>query len=134
MPDQPSPRRASRANLRDLIRRRRSRLARHGIWHLNYSSRRGAMKTSRLEAFSDAVLAIIITIMVLDLRVPEGSDLPSLRHTTGTAFLTYLLSFIYVAIYWNNHHHMFQLVREITGGVLWANLSLLFCLSLFPFT
>jgi uncharacterized membrane protein len=92
------------------------------------------MKTSRLEAFSDGVLAIIITIMVLQLKVPTGHDLASLRHTTGTAFFTYLLSFVYVGIYWNNHHHMFQLTRRITGGVLWANLALLFCISLFPFT
>ncbi|AEH07857.1 MULTISPECIES: TMEM175 family protein [Protofrankia] len=92
------------------------------------------MRTSRLEAFSDAVLAIIITIMVLELKVPEGHDLAALRHTSGTSLLTYLLSFVYVGIYWNNHHHTFQLVRRSTGGVLWANLSLLFFLSLFPFT
>ncbi|WP_250281004.1 MULTISPECIES: TMEM175 family protein [unclassified Frankia] len=92
------------------------------------------MRTSRLEAFSDAVLAIIITIMVLELKVPEGHDLAALRHTTGTSLLTYLLSFVYVGIYWNNHHHTFQLVQRSTGGVLWANLGLLFFLSLFPFT
>jgi len=92
------------------------------------------MKTSRLEAFSDGVLAIIITIMVLDLKVPHGHTLTSLRHTTGTGLLTYLLSFVYIGIYWNNHHHMFQLVDRVTGGVLWANLGLLFCLSLYPFT
>jgi TMEM175 potassium channel family protein len=90
--------------------------------------------TSRLEAFSDGVLAIIITIMVLELKVPEGSTLHALWHTTGSSLLTYLLSFVYVGIYWNNHHHMFQLVRQIRGGVLWANLALLFFLSLFPFT
>src|SRR5262245_25265184 len=72
--------------------------------------------------------------MVLELKVPEGHDLSDLVHTTGVGLLTYLLSFIYVGIYWNNHHHMFQLVRQISGGVLWANLALLFCLSLFPFT
>lgn len=92
------------------------------------------MKTSRLEAFSDGVMAIIITIMVLDLRVPLGHDLASLRRTSGTPLLTYLLSFMYVGIYWNNHHHMFQLVRRVTGAVLWANLGLLFSISLFPFT
>jgi uncharacterized membrane protein len=90
--------------------------------------------TSRLEAFSDGVLAIIITIMVLELKVPEGPTLHDLLHTTGSSLLTYLLSFVYVGIYWNNHHHMFQLVRQVHGGVLWANLALLFCLSLFPLT
>lgn len=90
--------------------------------------------TSRLEAFSDGVLAIIITIMVLELRVPEGHDLADLVHTTGVGLLTYLLTFVYVGIYWNNHHHMFHLVERVGGGVLWANLALLFCLSLFPFT
>jgi uncharacterized membrane protein len=93
-----------------------------------------AVRTSRLEAFSDGVLAIIITIMVLGLKVPEGHDLSDLVHTTGVGLLTYLLSFVYVGIYWNNHHHMFHLVRRVSGGVLWANLALLFCLSLFPFT
>jgi uncharacterized membrane protein len=92
------------------------------------------MKTSRLEAFSDGVLAIIITIMVLELKVPHGDTLRDLRETTGTGLLTYLLSFVYVGIYWNNHHHMFQLTERITGGVLWANLHLLFWLSLYPFT
>jgi uncharacterized membrane protein len=90
--------------------------------------------TSRLEAFSDGVLAIIITIMVLELKVPEGKTLADLWHSTGSSLLTYLLSFVYVGIYWNNHHHTFQLVGQIRGGVLWANLALLFCLSLFPFT
>jgi uncharacterized membrane protein len=94
------------------------------------------MRTSRLEAFSDGVLAIIITIMVLELHVPGlgENSLADLWHTTGSAILTYLLSFIYVGIYWTNHHHMFQLTQRVTGGVLWANLSLLFFLSLFPFT
>ena len=92
------------------------------------------MRTSRLEAFSDGVLAIIITIMVLELKVPEDHDLAGLLHTTGVGLLTYLLSFVYVGIYWNNHHHMFHLVQRVTGGVLWANLALLFCLSLLPFT
>jgi uncharacterized membrane protein len=92
------------------------------------------VRTSRLEAFSDGVLAIIITIMVLELKIPEHHRLSDLLHTTGPGLLSYLLSFIYVGIYWNNHHHMFQLVPRIMGGVLWANLALLFCLSLFPFT
>ena len=92
------------------------------------------MPTRRIEAFSDGVLAIIITIMVLQLSVPAGNDLRALRDSTGSAALTYLLSFIYVGIYWNNHHHLFQLTERITGGVLWANLDLLFWLSLFPFS
>lgn len=91
------------------------------------------MRTSRLEAFSDGVLAIIITIMVLELHVPEGPHLSDLADSS-TGFWTYLLSFVYIGIYWNNHHHMFQLVRRIDGLVLWANLHLLFWLSLFPFT
>ncbi len=91
------------------------------------------MRTSRLEAFSDGVLAIIITIMVLELHVPDGSDWHALADS-ATGFLTYALSFVYVGIYWNNHHHMFQLVEQISGGVLWANLHLLFWLSLFPFS
>ncbi|HVT68274.1 MAG TPA: TMEM175 family protein [Trebonia sp.] len=92
------------------------------------------MRTSRLEAFSDGVLAIIITIMVLELREPRGDTLASLWHSAGTGMLSYLLSFVYVGIYWANHHHMFQLTEHVTGGVLWANLSLLFFLSLFPYT
>jgi uncharacterized membrane protein len=92
------------------------------------------MRTSRLEAFSDGVLAIIITIMVLELREPSGSSLWDLWHATGKGLLSYLLSFVYVGIYWTNHHHMFQLTARVTGGILWANLALLFCLSLFPFT
>ena len=92
------------------------------------------MRTSRLEAFSDGVLAIIITIMVLELDVPEGDTFHSLVEATGVGFLTYLLSFIYIGIYWNNHHHLFQLCAEVGGAVLWANLHLLFWLSLYPFT
>ena len=91
------------------------------------------MTTSRLEAFSDGVLAIVITIMVLELRVPHGEHLADLAGS-ATGFLTYLLSFVYIGIYWNNHHHMFQVVEQISGGVLWANLHLLFWLSLFPFS
>ena len=92
------------------------------------------MPTGRLEAFSDGVLAIIITVMVLELNVPEGASLHDLRETTGIGLLTYVLSFIYIGIYWNNHHHMFQIVDHVDGTVLWANLHLLFWLSLYPFT
>jgi len=92
------------------------------------------VRTNRLEAFSDGVLAIIITIMVLELKVPVGHSYAEFVHTTGVGLLTYLLSFVYVGIYWNNHHHMFHLVERVSGAVLWANLALLFCLSLFPFT
>ena len=90
------------------------------------------MHKSRLEAFSDGVLAIIITIMVLELKVPRGSDLSALAPLLPV-FLSYVLSFVYIAIYWNNHHHMLYVTRRVTGGVLWANLHLLFWLSLFPF-
>jgi uncharacterized membrane protein len=86
----------------------------------------------RLEAFSDGVLAIIITIMVLELTVPHGATLAALQPLWGV-FLSYVLSFIYVGIYWNNHHHLLHTMRRVTGGVLWANLHLLFWLSLVPF-
>jgi uncharacterized membrane protein len=92
------------------------------------------MRPSRLEAFSDGVLAIIITVMVLELREPAGRDLAALWDTSGTGLLSYLLSFVYVGIYWTNHHHMFQLTERVTGAILWVNLTLLFFLSLFPFT
>jgi uncharacterized membrane protein len=91
------------------------------------------MKTTRLEAFSDGVLAIIITIMVLELKVPHGVELAALNPLLPR-LLSYVLSFIYVGIYWNNHHHLFQATEQVTGGILWANLHLLFWLSLFPFT
>jgi uncharacterized membrane protein len=91
------------------------------------------VRTSRLEAFSDGVLAIIITIMVLELHIPEEPTLHALGDS-ATGFLTYALSFVYVGIYWSNHHHMFQVVEAISGTVLWANLHLLFWLSLFPFS
>jgi uncharacterized membrane protein len=91
------------------------------------------MRTSRLEAFSDGVLAIIITIMVLELKVPNEPTLQALGNS-ATGFLTYLLSFVYVGIYWSNHHHMFQVVERVNGTVLWGNLHLLFWLSLFPVT
>ena len=90
------------------------------------------MTKGRLEAFSDGVLAIIITIMVLELRPPEGTDLAALRPLTP-AFVSYVLSFAVLGIYWNNHHHLFQAVRAVNGRVLWANLLLLFVLSLLPF-
>jgi TMEM175 potassium channel family protein len=90
------------------------------------------MTTSRLEASSDGVIAIIITIMVLELHTPEGTDLESLRPLVP-ALLSYVLSFVYVGIYWNNHHHLLQAARHVTGWILWANMHLLFWLSLFPF-
>ena len=90
------------------------------------------MSKGRLEAFSDGVLAVIITIMVLELKVPHGADAAALAPLVPV-FLSYLLSFLYVAIYWNNHHHMFHAVEHVTGGTLWANLHLLFWLSLIPF-
>ena len=91
------------------------------------------MKTTRLEAFSDGVLAIIITIMVLELKVPHAVELAALQPVLPV-LLSYVLSFIYLGIYWNNHHHLFQATEEVSGGILWANLHLLFWLSLFPFT
>lgn len=91
------------------------------------------MKTSRLEAFSDGVLAIIITIMVLELKVPHGVELPALKPLLPV-LLSYVLSFVYIGIYWNNHHHLFQATQQVSGRILWANLHLLFWLSLFPFT
>ena len=87
-----------------------------------------------MEAFSDGVLAIIITVMVLGLAVPKGETFVALWRTSGLGLLTYLLSFIYIGIYWNNHHHLFQLRSQVDGTVLWANLHLLFWLSLYPFT
>ena len=90
------------------------------------------MNPSRLEAFSDAVIAVIITIMVLELKVPHSTDLAALR-TLLPVFLTYVLSFLMLGIYWNNHHHLLRATRELTGGVMWANLHLLFWLSLIPF-
>jgi uncharacterized membrane protein len=92
------------------------------------------MPTGRLEAFSDGVLAIIITVMVLELKPPDGEDLHALVHTSGLGLLTYVLSFVYIGIYWSNHHHMFQVAQYVDGSVLWANLHLLFWLSLYPFT
>ena len=91
------------------------------------------MGKDRLEAFSDGVIAIIITIMVLELKVPHGADLAALRPLLPV-LLSYVLSFLYVGIYWNNHHHLLHTVKKVRGGVMWANLHLLFWLSLFPFT
>ena len=90
------------------------------------------MKTTRLEAFSDGVLAITITIMVLELKVPHGEDFSALKSLIPI-FLSYVMSFIYVGIYWNNHHHLLQVTNSVNGSVLWANLYLLFWLSLLPF-
>jgi len=90
------------------------------------------MTKTRLEAFSDGVIAILITIMVLELKVPHGTDWASVRPTVFT-LLMYLLSFIFLGIYWSNHHHMFHVTKQVNGTVLWANLHLLFWLSLVPF-
>lgn len=91
------------------------------------------MKTGRLEAFSDGVIAIIITIMVLELKIPHGATFDALMPLVPV-FLSYVLSFVYVGIYWNNHHHMLHASEKVTGAILWANLHLLFWLSLFPIT
>lgn len=89
------------------------------------------MKSARLEAFSDGVLAIIITIMVLELKVPHGADFEAVHHLFPV-LCAYVLSFVYVGIYWNNHHHMLHVCDRVNGGILWANLHLLFWLSLVP--
>ena len=91
------------------------------------------MQKNRLEAFSDGVIAIIITIMVLELKVPRGVQIGALEPLLPI-FLSYVLSFVYVGIYWNNHHHLLHSTRQVNGTILWANLHLLFWLSLFPFT
>jgi len=91
------------------------------------------METNRLEAFSDGVIAVIITILVLEMKVQQGPDLAALAPVVPV-LLSYVLSFVYVGIYWNNHHHMFQLAESVDGTVLWTNLHLLFWLSLLPFT
>jgi uncharacterized membrane protein len=91
------------------------------------------MTTGRMEAFSDGVIAILITVMVLELPIPHGTTWGAL-HTAAPVLLTYLMSFTYLGIYWNNHHHMLQATRRVTGLILWANLHLLFWLSLIPFT
>ena len=94
--------------------------------------RNGTMGKGRLEAFSDGVIAVIITIMVLELKVPHGTD-PSALLPMWPVFLAYVLSYVYVGIYWNNHHHLLHAIDHVTGGILWANLHLLFWLSLVPF-
>ena len=91
------------------------------------------MEKDRLVAFSDGVIAVIITIMVLELKSPHDASLASLG-AAAPVFLSYVLSFVYVAIYWNNHHHFFHLVHRVTGGIMWANMHWLFWLSLIPFT
>ena len=91
------------------------------------------MNRDRLTAFTDGVLAVIITIMVLEMRPPHGSTLADLAALTPV-FMSYVLSFIYIGLYWNNHHHFFQLVKAVNGTILWANLHLLFWLSIVPFT
>ena len=91
------------------------------------------MDKNRMEAFSDGVIAVIITIIVLEMKVPHGPEFASLVPLLPV-FLTYVLSFVYVGIYWNNHHHMFKLIKSVNGAILWANLHLLFWLSLLPFT
>jgi uncharacterized membrane protein len=117
-----------------MVERRRSR------GRLRYSCRilrawhfgEGGMGKGRLEAFSDGVIAVIITIMVLELKIPHGNDLAALASVLPV-FLSYVLSFVYVGIYWNNHHHMLHAVQHVNGRALWANLHLLFWLSLIPF-
>jgi uncharacterized membrane protein len=89
------------------------------------------LNKTRLEAFSDGVLAVVITIMVLELKVPSGASIDALAPMRST-FFAYVLSFVYVGIYWNNHHHLMHTVKHVTGGIMWANLHLLFWLSLFP--
>ena len=91
------------------------------------------MDKGRMEAFTDGVIAVVITVMVLELHVPSAGTWTALLED-GTVFLSYILSFVYVGIYWNNHHHLLQLVRRINGKVMWSNLFFLFCLSLFPFS
>ena len=90
------------------------------------------MNKNRLEAFSDGVLAIIITIMILEIKAPEDDSFESLKPLIPV-ILSYVLSFVYVGIYWNNHHHMFQVIKKVSGSILWSNLFLLFWLSLIPF-
>lgn len=97
------------------------------------STRETDMEKGRMEAFTDGVIAVVITVMVLELKVPSEATWLSLLEE-GSVFLSYILSFIYVGIYWNNHHHMLQLIKRINGKVMWANLFFLFCLSLFPFS
>jgi uncharacterized membrane protein len=96
-------------------------------------SEHGTMGKGRLEAFSDGVIAVILTIMVLEMKVPHGTDIGVLA-PMWPVFIAYVLSYVYVGIYWSNHHHLFHAIDHVTGGILWANLHLLFWLSLVPFT
>lgn len=102
------------------------------VEHQNSNTHKIGMSKNRLEAFSDGVLAIIITIMVLELKVPHGDSIENLQSLIPV-FLSYVLSFVYVGIYWNNHHHLLQIIKRISGSTLWANMHLLFWLSLIPF-
>src|SRR5262244_3693978 len=99
----------------------------------NLNAKEDGMGKGRLEAFSDGVIAVIITIMVLELKVPHGAELTDLVEL-APVFFSYVLSYLYVGIYWNNHHHMLHTVKRVSGSILWANLHLLFWLSLIPFT
>ncbi len=104
----------------------------NGIIMEQDAHKQAAIGTGRLEAFSDGVLAIIITIMVLEMKVPEGASLAALR-PLFPVLLSYVLSFVYLGIYWNNHHHLLHITKQVSGSILWANLHLLFWLSLVPF-
>ena len=104
----------------------------HGRQNRHVVTSRLHMSKGRVEAFSDGVLAILITIMVLDMKVPQGADVSALRPLIPVV-LSYVLSFVFLGIYWNNHHHLLQAVRQVNGRILWANLHLLFWLSLIPF-
>jgi uncharacterized membrane protein len=117
--------------LRKVKRNRHRKLLTHTTRSAKKQERK--LEKNRLEAFSDGVLAVIITIMVLDLKAPHGATLQALA-PLWEVFLSYVLSFVYIGIYWNNHHHMFKLVNSVNGAILWANLHLLFWLSLVPFT
>ena len=115
------------------VRRTTVGMVTYGLVHLTVSaSMTGTMSKTRLEAFSDGVIAIIITIMVLELRPPDHGDLAGLW-ALRSKFLAYVLSFVFLGIYWSNHHHLLHACTHITGGVLWANLHLLFWLSIVPF-
>jgi uncharacterized membrane protein len=119
---------------RAIARERDPGRERHGLGERHLRGDRGVtgMPKARLEAFSDGVIAVIITIMVLEMKVPHGTDLASLL-PLWPVFIAYLMSFVYVGIYWNNHHHLLHAVDHVSGGILWSNLHLLFWLSLVPF-
>ena len=120
-------RRSSESGVRDSNRDLRFTISR--VWDTLFAM----MGKTRLEAFSDAVIAILLTIMVLELKAPHETDLAALRPLIPT-FLAYVLSFVFLGVYWNNHHHMVHTVHRVTGAILWANLHLMFWLSLVPFT